>query len=317
MTKQAAPTPKPPKVIAIKPQPLAVQPPDDWKAHSSLGLYLRFDGTDAGRLARLGDVVRWLMQTRELPRATAVAAVCDALEAASPAPGLFFCEKTETAKPVPDVFAFGLHTAESLERAKDKYGEDTRQRGLEQRRASEWGSSGWLNRDGFGGSTRATNQRAAPSWPEPVLPGLPAAVQSMRTSWGKSTRDDAKVLDDIRGSSSLQRLAVRMADAAALWGYGAAAPAMGAAVVAPPGPDAVTTYDAVVKYRKDYKEREGVPAPWTVAQVDLIEAEITLRNGQTGVRNGIANDLGISVSRLNEKLRKQEKRPAAVARRTA
>lgn len=255
MTKQAAPTPKPPKVIAIKPQPLAVQPPDDWKAHSSLGLYLRFDGTDAGRLARLGDVVRWLMQTRELPRATAVAAVCDALEAASPAPGLFFCEKTETAKPVPDGFAFGLHTAESLERAKDKYGEDTRQRGLEQRRASEWGSSGWLNRDGFCGSTRATNQRAAPSWPDPVLPGLPAAVQSMRASWGKSTRDDAKVLDDIRGSSSLQRLAVRMADAAALWGYGRA----GSTVDMPNAAPAPDEWDgARLLARRDELRGQGV-----------------------------------------------------------
>ena len=89
------------------------------------------------------------------------------------------------------------------------------------------------------------------------------------------------------------------------------------AAVGPIGLDDVTTYAELVQYRNDYKERENAPAPWTDAQVDLMAAEITQRNGQKGIRKGIGGELGISVQRISELLREENKRPAETTRRTA
>ncbi len=63
-----------------------------WRLEAA-GMHMRADNTEAGKLVRLADVVLWLIEAKELPRKAAVAALCDALEAASPAPALFGCRQ--------------------------------------------------------------------------------------------------------------------------------------------------------------------------------------------------------------------------------
>ena len=65
---------------------------DQWRPEAA-GMHMRADNTEAGKLVRLADVVLWLIEAKELPRKAAVAALCDALESASPAPALFGCRQ--------------------------------------------------------------------------------------------------------------------------------------------------------------------------------------------------------------------------------
>ena len=88
MTKQAPPTPMLPKI----------EPPDGYKVRTQWGL-LRSDGTDAGRLVRLADLVLWMMDTQELPCGEAVDLVCGVLESKAAIP-LFMVDETGWAKPL-------------------------------------------------------------------------------------------------------------------------------------------------------------------------------------------------------------------------
>lgn len=67
----------------MAPKPTAqqskIEPPEGWKLHSEHG-FMRCGAGHADRLVRLHDVVTWLMNSRELPLAAAVDAVCSALE---------------------------------------------------------------------------------------------------------------------------------------------------------------------------------------------------------------------------------------------
>jgi hypothetical protein len=62
-----------------------IEPPESsgWQVQTRWGL-LRHNNTSDGRLVRLADVVRWLMETRELPLSEAVGQVCAALEGEVP-----------------------------------------------------------------------------------------------------------------------------------------------------------------------------------------------------------------------------------------
>ena len=48
--------------------------PGQWRLNSA-GLFMRADGTEAGKLVRLADVAQWLIGARELPLSEAVEAV--------------------------------------------------------------------------------------------------------------------------------------------------------------------------------------------------------------------------------------------------
>lgn len=93
-------------VVSLKPQPVAVVPVEGWEVRSKHGL-LRFDGTDAGRLVRLADLVLWLMETKELPCLAAVGLVCDALQSnTAAAPWLYMLKETDYATPLTQQHSF-------------------------------------------------------------------------------------------------------------------------------------------------------------------------------------------------------------------
>lgn len=99
MTKQAPPTPMLPKI----------EQPDGYKVRTQWGL-LRSDGTDAGRLVRLADLVQWLMDTQELPCGAAVERVCSVLDGGAGAGvALFMLDVGGYAKPLGGGQDFGFH----------------------------------------------------------------------------------------------------------------------------------------------------------------------------------------------------------------
>lgn len=82
-----------------------VAPPAGWELRSPHGL-LRFDATPAGLLVRLADLVRWLMQERELPCAAAVGLVCDALAVHGADRWLYLLDEAGYAKQLPAGHSF-------------------------------------------------------------------------------------------------------------------------------------------------------------------------------------------------------------------
>lgn len=83
-----------------------IAPPTGWHPRTEHGL-LRFDGTDAGRLVRLADLVTWLMDSRELPCKPAVEMVCTALESnPGAAASLYLLTESGYAKPLPASHTF-------------------------------------------------------------------------------------------------------------------------------------------------------------------------------------------------------------------
>lgn len=70
--------PAQPKVQAIKTVLHAIEPSEGWTLQSNFG-FMAFDNTDAGRLVRLADVLRWLAYSRAVPRIKALDLLCDAI----------------------------------------------------------------------------------------------------------------------------------------------------------------------------------------------------------------------------------------------
>ena len=93
-------------VVSINSQAPAVVPVEGWSVRYSNGL-LRFDGTDAGRLVRMADLVWWLMETKELPGRAAVELVCDALQSDTGAAAwLYMLNDSEYATPLAQQHSF-------------------------------------------------------------------------------------------------------------------------------------------------------------------------------------------------------------------
>ena len=83
-----------------------IAPPAGWQPRTEHGV-LRFDGTDAGRLVRLADLVAWLMVGRELPCKPAVEMVCTALESnPRAAASLYLLSVNGYAQPLPASHSF-------------------------------------------------------------------------------------------------------------------------------------------------------------------------------------------------------------------
>ena len=80
-------------------EPTRIKPPEGigWQVHSPYGAQRYKDGPD-GYVVRLADVVRWLMEAREMSFANAVRAVCAPLEGDAP-PLLYRLDPTEDAVP--------------------------------------------------------------------------------------------------------------------------------------------------------------------------------------------------------------------------
>jgi len=96
-------------VTAIAQQASTVDPPDGWVLNDPQHGFMATDSTPAGRLVRLADVVRWLMDVRHLPCGAAVDALCVDLEA-SPATILYMVELGKFAAPLSDAHCFNAVT---------------------------------------------------------------------------------------------------------------------------------------------------------------------------------------------------------------
>ncbi len=187
-----------------------------WRRNSA-NLFMRADDTEAGKLVRLADVVLWLIEARELPRMVAVTQLCDALESASPAPALFLTFDGAYAAPADDKL-FGYHTADSWAEAQANI-EAAHLR--QHQSAREYASDEWRSRDRWNQPGRQSSASEPPP-PQFVSPGIPAVLRLIReywapTRWRNGLGDvDAFAHDGLRGCA----IAVRVADAGRIWGWG-------------------------------------------------------------------------------------------------
>jgi hypothetical protein len=231
------------------------------------------------------------MKSQELPRPHAAERVCAALEQAGPQPHLFLVKPNDYAAPAPADALYGGHSIATLEAAKRKATQDALQRGLEQERRGRFGAV-WVNETG-----RITS--APRTWPDPVEPGLPAALRHIRLWWANGRVPDS-ILDDSRKASAM--MSVRLSDAAALWGYGVAAAAAAGAQEGAAQPVAangkVWTDDRLRGLLAEYEalKRAGEKAPNQKLQELYRVGETTIK---TQLRN--ARELGTQTSGKRKK----------------
>lgn len=95
------------KAMGVDTDRRPIDPPAWWKARSPHG-FQRLDGSDAGRLVRLADLVQWLMDARELPCKAAVDAVCSVFEQrpSAAAGWLYLLTEADYARPLPADHSF-------------------------------------------------------------------------------------------------------------------------------------------------------------------------------------------------------------------
>lgn len=287
--------------------------PGPWP-QTSAGLHMRADASEAGRLARLADVVLWLIETQGLPRVPAVHRVADQLEAARPAPELFAAQPGNYAQPVKgDAARFGYHTADSwaFKQLTDEV--------LETMQFEPWrfnhqtirplSSLPKEAREHLRKQFEVQGRRAHYSkTPKPGVlieaPGVPALIRRMRERW---TWNWPKVATDAEFFQHRQvpvlGIAVRLTDAARIWGYGA--DWLPATVTEP------TTFAELVA---TVRGRTGTR--WSHAEKALLFREFERRGGwikkdgltgstwgkDTHVKNRLASELGLTPNALDRHL---------------
>ncbi|MDO5289877.1 MAG: hypothetical protein Q4F13_09640 [Pseudomonadota bacterium] len=170
-----------------------IQRLDQWRL-TSCGLHMRADETEGGKLARLADVVLWLIEEKQLPRKEAVESLCKALEAASPPPALYYAQSGSYAQPADAV----------------------KPEALARRRVARYYIAG--------------NPRPAPVpvfRDAPDVSGVPAVVWVLRRRWALESLGKWSNADFFSSAHPWGHgLAVRVADAARLWGWGGEAAAV-------------------------------------------------------------------------------------------
>lgn len=296
-------------------KPAASQPaPAQWQAQSA-GLSMRLDATDAGRLVRLADVALWLIESGGLPRVPAVERLADALDVAKPAPALFMVQAGNYAQPIEGSAArFGYHTVDSWAV------EEIAQERLAAMRRDPWrfnlpdaapGSLHGMPPRALSAAAMDEIRAAVAAGARPAVtlvderaralcdPGVPALLRLLRKRWTFArwgNRTDAEIFTDPKLPGFA--VAVRVADAARIWGWGAATDQA-------PAPVELATYADVVKHR-----RENPGAPWDAPpnQIDLLRTEETRANdaGEKGVRARMAKDFSVTSRRIGQLLRKTE-----------
>lgn len=264
-----------------------VQLRDDFAQSDGFG-FKGLDNTPAGRVVRLGDVVRWLEKNTPCPRGEAVSMVLDALQ---PAHMSALCELDLGklhAHPLDVDGRFGCRTQNELNKA---------WRGASNTRthATIGSGSNWATMGGALSVSPAVPRRwadsrefkrAAPgtygaqvSMPEPgapggpavaVEPGLPALLATINREWAHPTfknRHGHECIDEPRLLSS--RLAILLTVAHELWLCGRVAeeqcaplapvlPVAPAQPVPPPAPDPFAGVSAdLCKGLNDLKRQRG------------------------------------------------------------
>ena len=249
---------------------------------TSAGLHMRADATDAGRLVRLADVVLWLIESEGMPRIPAVHRLADELEAARFEPALFLVQAGDYAKQAEgDDATFGYHTLQSWAAV-----------AIAQEIVADMRRDPW--RFGLEGGRRLPDsqviarvakakvaQGELPRTHPPadlVSAGVPALLRLLRKrwTWGRwpGVTSDAEAFTHPRLPG--RAVAVRLTDAARIWGYGADwLPVAGADEASLfPLPD----WAALVRYRTSYTQAGKRAPSWGLGnQLQTARAELERR----------------------------------------
>ena len=280
---------------------------DQWRPESA-GLSMQADATEAGKLVRLADVVLWLIVAKELPRKVAVEKLCDALEAASTLPALFLAQDGAYAMPADDA-AFGYYTEAKLAEAREA---DAQQR---RREADPWRFNLSPRQGGYAAACPSEDWRPLTvvhhlgrrdlSKVVPTLPGVPAALRLMRNRWmwsrWRAVSSDAEAFSHARLPG--RAIAVRIADAARIWGWGCDPAAEVSESMFP-----LADWPALVAYRL-----ANPRVSWADGnQIEVGRAEFARRGAtpgrKTAVLEAMAGELGIFRQGLSDALFGERKR---------
>lgn len=230
-----------------------------------------------GKAVRLADVVRWLMKKWQTVRVDAVANhLVPKLK--GEAPQLYLLQQGGFARAADEIEWFA-----------------TRSGGAPARRVFSAG----LELDG---RPRAPSRSQTA---ESLGKGIAGAVQWIQLAWSDSRYADT-TLDDEEAIAAY--LAVSEADARAYWGWPstevsrAEAPATNVTALRIVAPlEDPKTFSELVKFRQANPQAE-----WSAEHKGILAREADDRSrslGASGVRKGMADELGISVSRLNDLIR--------------
>lgn len=261
--------PKPPpatsasNVVQLRESVPAIDPEAEWNAQWN-GCALRFSGSPTGRLVRLFDVVRWLMQTpRELPLAAAIDAVVSPFNDGE-VPPVYLLDPLSFAKPL---LASWSDT--------DKY--------FQSREALLEGSP----------ITSAISRLRDALIQPRELSRLVNSV-AYPTEYDQISETPFEFM--ARTASPGAYLAVELSTANRLWGWGRVVGPVVDATPLIPG-----TWPELVRYHGANTGHE-----WSPALKNIISIEHARRQGEKGLAKAMAAELGLTVTRLNELIRKKD-----------
>jgi hypothetical protein len=287
-----------------------------WRLYSA-GLYMRADAGEAGKLALLADVVRWLMSEggKALPRAEAVEQLCAALEDASPEPELFRARPDTRAILLQgDAALFGFHTVDTwaIKELERECQEGNHRFRLEHGLPTGFGYDApsedqrkKIRDDYQAGRLRPTVTHIGEREPHLCAPGVKAAARYIRKDWIESCMDPERdpIYTPIWGTRGLS---VRASVAHSLWGWGGVD-------AADASPFQLADYAALVKHRK-----ANPGSDWGLGNhIEIGKAEVDrlMRDGhgKTSALKNMAVDIGCFRQSLERSLystERKRKRPA-------
>jgi hypothetical protein len=199
------------------------EPPEGWNVRGQFG-FMEFDsGAADGRLARLGDVLRWLEDARGLPRSKALEVLIDGLPNDA-SEWMYTLRNGAYAERLPVGYMFGFHTRAQHEEAV---------RAHNQVPWSGLGSPEWQSElrgrrvisPGFGGWGAHSGPRPAYQGPKVSEPGLPVLRLALgrwadEKRWVPPKREWVNTTDFEGVSWPMNYLAVPLSKAFEWWGYG-------------------------------------------------------------------------------------------------
>lgn len=229
-----------PKVQAIRPVQLDIEPAEGWQQKTKFG-FMGYDSTPAGRLVRLADVLRWLGEhPRPLPYPEALEALCNAM----PTDVMQWLYKVQgegghKAEPVPPDCGFEYQTAEQIKEKRANAIQGMLQQKFEEERGDRDGAV-W--RVGTGKITIAPPQPT-----EPPEPGRPALLRRIKAAWASEMTRDLPTIDHLK--KEINYLAIPFDKAAQHWGWGVLAQAEAEDSVSPSSKE-VELADLLEAYEK-------------------------------------------------------------------
>jgi hypothetical protein len=256
-------------------------PPEGYDQRSRFG-FLGFDnGAEDGRLARLGDVLRWLETAKVLPRDKALQMLVDRLPGDAMA-WLYGVKPGTSAVKIPDRHMFGFHTQEQHDAAKSAHEAGNLVSSHQGRRVISTGIPRHWQDGSISRVPRPITPYNGPAVSEPGLPVLRLVLNcwAQETRWVPALREQKNTTDFEGSAWQANYLAVPLAKAAEWWGYGrtiAAAPMLGQSTAQTPGPqaDSQPTWAGVVAQRLAAKGVKGNAARWTDPQCLALHDELT------------------------------------------